>query len=405
MTTEIHVARRDAVAAYRIIGHEPDPRLLRLVELAAAICGVESAAINIIDDTHQHQVAAIGVDPTVCSREDSLCHVVLHEPRQIWVTDARLDDRFASSPFVTGEIGYVRFYAASPVVTPAGIPIGTLCVFDDEVGELTPHQSKALESLAGQVVEVLELRRLTAELRRSNEQLAQFASQVSHDLRNPLTALAGFLELAEEDPGLEHAPMAAESISRARSVTSRMTDMVVDLLDYARADGTQPRRVEVDLDEVGRAIIEDLGAVIEEAGATVTVDAPCTAIGDPTLVRALLQNLVANAIKFAAEPGAAPRVDVHAEPVGDAVRITVDDNGPGIPEADRERVFGLMERGASGGKSGLGIGLATCRRIVDAHGGAIGIDDSPLGGARVWVVLPNDAPQRTAKDDRASLNA
>ncbi|MGX5682522.1 sensor histidine kinase [Schumannella luteola] len=388
MSTAAHVARRDAIAEYRIVGAERLPHLERLVALAAAVCGVPSAVVNIIDDRHQHQIAAVGIEPAVCAREDSMCAAVLHESRHIWVTDAREDPRFAENPFVTGQIATVRFYASSPIVTPSGVTIGTLCVFDDEIGELTAQQSEALDVIARQVVEILELRRVAEELRRSNEQLGQFASQVSHDLRNPLTALGGFLELAEDDPGLEQAPMAAESVARARSVASRMTDMVVDLLAYARAEGARPQRVAVDLGELTNAVIEDLDAAIAECSASISVDARASVTGDPTLLRALVQNLLANALKFTAATGTTPRVEVRAEHIGGAVRLTVDDNGPGIPVDDRDRVFGLMERGSTTEASGLGIGLATCRRIAESHGGRIGIDESPLGGTRVWVTLP-----------------
>jgi signal transduction histidine kinase len=391
VVTEVHAVRRNAIAEYEIVGGAPEPHLDNLVELAAAICGVPTAVINIIDDTHQHQVASIGFEAAACLREDSMCAVVLHEVRHVWVTDARLDERFALNPFVTGEVGNVVFYASSPVVTPAGVPIGTLCVFDEEAGELTDQQSRALDVLAHQVVDVLELRRVAQELERSNEALAHFASQVSHDLRNPLTALSGFLELAEDDPGLPAAELAAESVARARGVTARMTDMVIDLLNYARAEGAQPRRIPVDIAELVHAVVEDLDAAIEKTGATVSVDADAQVTGDPTLLRALIQNLIANSIKFTNAAGIAPRVEVRAEHLTDAWRITVDDNGPGVVPADRERVFELMERGVPPETPGLGIGLSTCRRIAETHGGRIGIDDSPIGGARVWVELPDVA--------------
>ncbi|MFX7849524.1 histidine kinase dimerization/phospho-acceptor domain-containing protein, partial [Acinetobacter baumannii] len=84
--------------------------------------------------------------------------------------------------------------------TPSGVAIGTLCVFDDEVGQLSDASARALDLLAHQVIDVLELRRLTRDLAESNSQLEQFAAQVSHDLRNPLTALSGFLELAADSP-------------------------------------------------------------------------------------------------------------------------------------------------------------------------------------------------------------
>lgn len=388
MSTVQDVTRREAIADYRVVGQPPEPDLEGLVQLAARVCGVSTAVINIIDDRFQHQIAAVGLTASVCSREDSMCAVVFREPGHIVVSDARLDPRFAGNPFVTGEIARVRFYASSPLVTPDGVPIGTLCVFDEEPGELSPEDSRALALLAHQVVDVLELRRMTRELGQSNEQLESFAAQVSHDLRNPLTALAGFIELAADSPELTNAPQAARALARAESAADRMATMLSDLLDYARIGGAQPRADEVELDGVVQAVLEDLSAAIEESRTTVVVDTPPTVIGDATLLRVLVQNLVANAVKFSRAAGIVPIVEIRASELTGGWRITVDDNGPGVPAAHRERVFDLMERGDAAEVPGLGIGLSTCRRIVEAHGGRIGIDKSDLGGASVWVVLP-----------------
>lgn len=384
------VTRREAIAGYGVVGAPPEPDLEALVQIAATICGVPTAVINIIDDRFQHQIAAVGMQAADCAREDSMCAIVLADPGTVVVHDARVDPRFADNPFVTGTIAHVRFYASSPLVTPAGVAIGTLCVFDDVTGELTPAHSQALDLLAHQVVDVLELRRITRELEASNEQLENFASQVSHDLRNPLTALTGFIELAADSPELVNAPRASRALARAESAASRMNAMIADLLDYARVGGAALRRGDVELEDVVRAVLEDMDAALTETGARVMVDASLTVRGDSTLLRVLLQNLVANAVKFSAASGAAPLIEIQAEELPGSWRLSVGDNGPGVAEDQRERVFELMERAGVQEVPGLGIGLATCRRIVEAHGGRIGIDESDLGGASVWVVLPRD---------------
>ena len=97
----------------------PSQDLQAIVDLAAQVVGVPTAAINLITDTHQHQIAASGFEPSVCAREDSMCAAVLKDPT-VTVADASRDERFADNPFVTGEIGAVRFYASSPLVTPEG---------------------------------------------------------------------------------------------------------------------------------------------------------------------------------------------------------------------------------------------------------------------------------------------
>ncbi len=390
MATAQDATRRHAIAAYRVIGEPPEPDLEGLVQLAAAICGVSSAVINIIDDRHQHQIAAVGIEPSTCSREDSMCAVVFRQPGHVIVPDARVDARFASNPFVTGDIARIRFYASSPLVTPSGIPIGTLCVFDEEVRELSARDSAALVILARQVVDVLELRRMTRALRASNDQLQNFASQVSHDLRNPLTAVLGFIELAAGSPELADAPRAAYALGRAESAAARMETMIGELLDFART-GADPRRTLVDLEAVLRTVVEDLDATLRTTPTRLTIDAAVQVRADETLLIVLLQNLVFNAIKFSAAGGRAPVVHVSAVDISGGWRITVDDNGPGVAVAERESVFELFERGGATEVDGAGIGLSTCRRIVEAHGGLIGIDDSPFGGASIWVVLPDPA--------------
>lgn len=396
MSTAHDVTRREAIAQYRLVGEPPEPDLQGLVELAATVCAVPTAVINIIDDRMQHQVAAVGIQAATCSREDSMCAAVIVNPGRVVVPDARLDSRFAANAFVTGEIANVRFYASSPLITPDGVAIGTLCVFDDEVGELSDASSRALDLLAHQVIDVLELRRVQRDLVESNAQLESFAAQVSHDLRNPLTALTGFLELAADSPEMAAAPRAARSLARAEAAAGRMSAMVADLLDFARMGGTRPHLGEVDVAETVDAVLEDLDGALVATGATVTVDAETFVRGDDTLLRVLLQNLIANAVKFTVAAERVPEVRVSVEVLPDGWRITVDDNGDAVEPEMRERVFEPMQRNHGADVQGIGIGLATCRRIVDAHGGSIGLDVSPTGGTRAWFVLPAAARQRGA---------
>jgi signal transduction histidine kinase len=368
MTIVDEAARLEAISSYDVIDSPPASELQGLVRLAAMLCGVSKAVIYIIDDRFQHQIAAFGLAPAVCARNDSMCVAVLAERAPIIIPDARQDPRFRAHPFVTGDIAMVRLYASSPLVTPDGAIIGTLCVFDENVRELDAGAQSGLDVLARQVIDVLELRRVTRELTASNEMLTQFAGQISHDLRNPLTALTGYLELSAAD---------------------RMAAMIADLLEYARRGSAAPHPQPVQLDELIAEVIADLGAPIAESSATIAVDAELEVWADRTLLGVVIQNVVANAVKFAAAAGVRPHVEVTGTRASSGWRIAVDDNGPGVPRELRTRVFDLMDRGNAQGVDGLGLGLATCRRIVLAHSGRIAIEDSPLGGARVRVALPN----------------
>ncbi len=384
---------------YQVLLDPPRSDLVALVDIAAQVADVPLATINLITDAEQHQIATKGFDAAVCAREDSMCNAVLHEDAPVVVPDASKDPRFADNPFVTGEIGEVRFYATHQLVTPHGVVIGTLCVFDTVVREISEDQERALVGLAARVVDLLELelrtRELAAsvaelerardELQRSNSQLTAFAGQVSHDLRNPLTTVRMSLSiLAEEaEEGTVDPATSSYLLSRAERGTERMQALIDDLLAYARIGGSIASR-SVDLGAVLAEVRDDLADAL--AGATVEVGDLPVVTGDPVQLRAVLQNLVANAAKFV-PAGEVARIRVGAERVPDGWRVEVADHGLGIAPEDRERVFEPLAR-AHDDVPGSGIGLATVRRVVDAHAGSIGIEETPGGGTTVWFELP-----------------
>ena len=398
--------RRVQIDRYRVLVEPPRADLQALVEVAAHVAEVPMATINLITETHQYQVAVTGFEAAVCTREDSMCNVAIGQAAPIIVADARQDDRFSANPFVTGEIGWVRFYASHQLRTPDGVVIGTLCVFDLEPRTLTDEQAADLARLADRVVDLLELelrtRELTRtvaeleraqdELERSNLQLAAFAGQVSHDLRNPMTGLDLSLSMmAEEVQDLAPTEAAGDLpflVTRARGSLGRMQGMVDDLLAYARVGGALDL-VDVDLATLVADVRADLAVQLE--GAEVEVGRLPVVAGDPGQLRAVVQNLLANAAAYARadEP---PRVEVRAERLDDAWRVEVVDHGLGIAPEDRERVFEPLVR-VHKHVVGTGIGLATVRRIVDAHGGAVGVGETPGGGATVWFTLPDQPPR------------
>ena len=382
-----------AIARYRVLDEPGGRDLQALVELAALVCDVPNAAINLITRDHQHQVAAAGIDPSVCSREDSMCAVVLDDPAPVVAPDASVDPRFAENPFVSGAIDTVRFYASAPLVTPEGTTIGRLCVFDTQPHELAAERAAVLQVVAERVVDVLELRLRSrqlelsqAELSRSNELLTLFAGQVSHDLRSPLTAILANTELLATEPAVVADPVVTELVTATYDAGRRMAGLIDTILGYARV-GSEVERRAVRLDEVLTHVLDDLGPVIAQRSARVTHEPLPEVAGDATLLYAVLQNLVANAVKFT-PPERTPEVHVAAARDGDAWRVAVTDNGRGIPSADRDHVFALHARGDRS-VQGSGIGLATARRAVEAHGGRIGVDDAPGGGTVVWFTLPD----------------
>jgi signal transduction histidine kinase len=390
--------RVSAIREYDAVRKPPRDQLRSVLELATQIADVPMATINIITDVEQHQIVAVGFEPSVCAREDSMCAVTVQEGAVVALADASTDPRFARNPFVTGQLGRVRFYVAHPLVTRHGVVVGTLCVFDEQPRELDRRRLAGLATLAERVVDVFELRlrsrevalslmenqAVQAELERSNDRLAAFAGQVSHDLKTPLTTLSLTLSLIREQ--LERGELGADSISLLERVingSTRMSALIDDILDFARLGGTL-RETDVDLGFVLGEVLEDLGP--ELTGATLLVEELPTVVGDRAQLRSVLQNLLVNCAKY--RSGERPlEVRIAARHVGWGWRIEVTDNGRGVPPAERHRVFEPLAR-ADESVEGTGIGLATCRRIVGAHGGRIGIDPTVVEGSRFWFEIP-----------------
>ncbi|MDQ1129803.1 ATP-binding protein [Microbacterium sp. SORGH_AS_0888] len=385
----------DVIERSRVLTSAP-AALRSVVELASFVADVPMATINIVTSDAQHNVAAVGFDAVICRREDSMCAVTVQTGTPILVSDAFADERFRDNPFVTGELGAVRFYASFPLELE-GERIGTLCVFDTKPRELDPHRSALLAVLADRIVDILELERQTQhleqalrrteelrdELRRSNSQLSAFAGQISHDLSSPLTSVTLALELLHESladaPG---APPSFESwVETGLRGAGRMEAMIRDILAYARLGG-ELRRVRVDLGEVAQAARFDVG--VFDGDPRIEAGPLPVVLADASQLRAVFQNLFANALKFSGDD---PRVEVSSEREGEFWRVEVADRGSGIDPADAVRVFEPLVR-ARTDVEGSGIGLSTCRRIVQAHGGSIGLRPREGGGAVAWFRLP-----------------
>jgi signal transduction histidine kinase len=392
---------RDAeIAGFDAFRDAPGGDLQALVELTAQVCDVPYAAINLITADKQHSIATVGVPRFVCAREDSMCAVVVDEAAPVVVADAREDERFCDNPLVDGRIARARFYASAGLTTQRGVTIGRLCVFDTVARTMTARQAGALQMLADRVVDLLELRRRSVELEeslaeltrtqeelhRSNKRLSYFAGQVSHDLRTPLTAMMLNTESVLLDPDLAEAPHLRAPLQAVLQAGTRMSGLIDDMLSFAQV-GASLRMVEVDMGAVMASVAEDLAPQVAERSGTLDVGALPSVVGDERHLYSVLLNLVSNALKFT-RPGVPPVVQVRAVRLPERWRFEVTDNGTGVPEAQRATVFLPFTRGSSD-QSGTGIGLATARRVVEAHGGRIGLEDASGGGTVAWFELPD----------------
>ena len=228
---------------------------------------------------------------------------------------------------------------------------------------------------------------LIANLNGKNRELDQFAYIASHDLREPLRTIKNFVELLSEEHGQQLDEEGVEHLSFIQRATNRMTTLIDSLLLYGRIGrGESPTRL--DLNVTVREAIENLAYLVEESGAEVNIGHLPTLVGYPVALRQLLQNLIANALKFHRD-GEAPRVDIFGNRNRNTVSFSVRDQGIGMTPEDQSKIFELFTRlNSSGTYEGQGIGLAFCQKIVQLHEGTITVNSQPGLGSTFTVTLP-----------------
>jgi signal transduction histidine kinase len=203
---------------------------------------------------------------------------------------------------------------------------------------------------------------------------------VAHDLREPVTGIAHLVTLLERHPD---EPPSPDVLRLLRESTERARELIDGVLAYARAGELLRERVA--LDRVMSDVVADLRPRLDASDATLKVGELPEVDGDARQLRRLLQNLVGNAVKFRGE--SAPRVEVSALRANEDWVVTVRDNGVGIDPEQTRRIFAMFSR-VSADTEGTGIGLAVCRRVVEAHGGRIWVEPAEGGGSAFRFTLP-----------------
>lgn len=254
---------------------------------------------------------------------------------------------------------------------------------------------RANAELEDRVIErTRELDESLVELQRSNRDLDQFASVASHDLKTPLRNVRQALELLEEHLteglGVVFDAEAAELRDFTMNAAARMEELIDGLLAYARVQGASTDDA-VDLGDVLAGVVAAVHLDLEELGATLDIAELPMVIGSAVQLRQLFYNLIGNAIRYRS-PERALELSIEAQVIGTRVQLTVRDNGVGIDAAHHDRIFELFRR-VQATADGVGLGLAICQRVVEAHGGQIRVESEPDAGAAFVFDLALSDPQ------------
>jgi PAS domain S-box-containing protein len=273
--------------------------------------------------------------------------------------------------------------------------IALLRIFGEMVANVL-HR-KETETLMQQKNETLA--RLNTELERHNLELQQFAYVASHDLQEPLRTISSFSELLQRRYREQLDDKGQSFLDYVSDAAKRMHALINALLDYSRIDNRSRPFEPCDMQHVLEMALSNLSASIQDTGATVRHDPLPEVTGDPSQLMLVFQNLVGNAIKFHGPQ--APEIHVSAKPAsedGRMVEFSVRDNGIGIDADDHDQIFQIFKRLHGNDKyPGTGIGLATCKRVVERHRGRIWVEPNPEGSGTVFrFTLPavgdNQAP-------------
>ena len=271
--------------------------------------------------------------------------------------------------------------------------------FNEMLGQINDRDAALQKAYAGLEKQVEErkraeerLRAFVVRLEQSNRELENFAHITSHDLREPLRKIQAFGDRLRAKCMDGLGEQGGDYLNRMLDAAGRMSVLIEDLFAFSRVTTKAKPFVAVNLNKIAGEVVSDLEARVEQTGGRVEIGDLPVIDADPTQMRQLLQNLIANALKFR-RPGVPPEVKVSARPgtggPGGQCQLFVADNGIGFDEKYLDRIFIIFQRLHGRNEyEGTGIGLAICRKIVERHGGTITAKSAPGHGATFIINLP-----------------
>jgi signal transduction histidine kinase len=260
----------------------------------------------------------------------------------------------------------------------------------NDSGQITGSVTVVMDITAQTAVEN-ELAEKAEGLVRSNRELQQFAYVASHDLKEPLRMVTTYVQMLDRRYGDKLDGEAKEFIGFAVEGSERMYALVEDLLTYSRVETSVMPFSKVAMDQVMSVALKDLSEMIESSGASVTAEGLPEVNADFRQMVQLMENLIANAIKF--RKGEPPTVYVSSKLADGEWILSLKDNGIGIDEEYSDKVFQMFQRLHQRETfPGTGIGLAICKKVVERHGGRIWFESEPVGGTTFFFSIPAKTP-------------
>ncbi len=380
------LARLSALHQLNILDSLPEKQYDNITELAAEICGTDTAVISLVDKDRQWFKSKIGVNFCETNRDIGFCSHAIMQPMSIMeITNAREDHRFQNNPLVQNVENPVIFYAGMPILSPDGHALGTLCVLHHKPKKLSERQKRSLTHLATQVQELLKLRLLNlqlenskSQLKKHNDLLKDFAGTVSHDMKMPLANLILTSDILNKKYAGTIDNTGKEYLSYLKKSSISLSNYITNILEHYESSSYEiDDRSNFDLNDLLENIIELIN--IKHHCDIHLPEMNHNIYCNRVALEQIFLNLIGNSIKY--NDKIETVIDIEFEETDSHYLFKITDNGRGIPEDQLDRIFELFSTLGEydrEGYKGHGIGLSTVQKLVNTLGGVINVH-SELG--------------------------
>jgi signal transduction histidine kinase len=374
--------RLQALRSYGILDTAIEPAFDDITRIASYVCQTPISLISLVDEGRQWFKSEVGLGIRETPLEQSICAHALLEHSFLEVPDTTADARFDCNPLVTGS-PHLRFYAGALLRTADGLPLGTVCVLDDKPRQLTSEQRDILAALARQVMSQMEFRRALLLSDRLQRNISRLMAVAGHDLKQPLQVMVIAIDRIRNkltDPrDRERLGLAIDAGMRMAEELDRLAETSV-----LQTGLGAPVLKSFPVSDIFESIVHTWHLHAEAKGLRlVVVPSEARIVSDPGMLRAIIGNLVGNAIKYT-ERG---RVLVGCRKRGNFVSIEILDSGSGIPAEQLGAIFDAFHQ-INPASEGLGLGLSIVRRTAEALGHAIALKSDLARGSHFTVLVP-----------------
>ena len=374
-------SRLNALRDYSILDTLPEKEYDDITLLASYICDTPISLISLLDDKRQWFKSRHGLNVDSTPKDIAFCaHAINDQNNILIVQDSRKDDRFHDNPLVINE-PHVVFYAGVPLISSDGYPLGTLCVIDNKPKELNLNQLDALKSLSNQVMKLFELRKISdslrlhvKELENQNKGLTHFARIAAHDIKSPLNNIIMTAELIESEFLTNFDQEGKDLFRLIGNSSKKLTQLIDGILQYSQDSSLHSKnKEEINVNETVNEIISLFNSD-ENVKFEVNFKSNLKLFINKTALEQVLINLISNCVKYNDKELAIIKITFSEN--SEEIIVTISDNGPGIKEEDKDRIFELFETTSNkdkNGNCGIGIGLATVKSLVESFGGKVSV--------------------------------